>query len=329
MPQLRALGVLPAQLRTQVRRGTWRKVGLGAYAVRPAAAGTPAAVAQHVWGALLAKTVRGTAPATFVAAGRTSAALHGLAVVGGAPDRPELIEIGGRGRHHRRAVLRPSEVVEVCGVLAVGPARSAVDVARQLGWVAGLVTIDSALRAGITRDELGVHLGTGSTRGSGAAWMAVHLAPERDTALESLSWGRVREHQIPAPLFRLVHDPIPEQGLRRALVWQREGVVVILHEELPIAREGAIADPLDRVTEVLRWTLSDLFPDASAAVGDLCRALGRAGWICTEPPDRQTAACRDPSRAVRWQIVPRRWRDHELDVEEWDGPDWDRADLGS
>lgn len=58
------------------------------------------------------------------------------------------------GVKHHLAPYRPSSVVVVDGIRVLGPARTALDIAREHGLRAGVVAIDSARRLGTTLREL-------------------------------------------------------------------------------------------------------------------------------------------------------------------------------
>lgn len=55
---------------------------------------------------------------------------------------------------HHLARFRPEQVVEVNGVRVLDAARTAVDIARRYGVMHGVVACDSAMRGGVTREEL-------------------------------------------------------------------------------------------------------------------------------------------------------------------------------
>jgi hypothetical protein len=76
---------------------------------------------------------------------------------------PELVHVtrphvtGSRtefGVKHHGAVFHPDQVVQIGGIDVLGPARTAVDIAREHGIVAGTVACDSAMRLGVRRPEL-------------------------------------------------------------------------------------------------------------------------------------------------------------------------------
>ncbi|MEJ7795688.1 MAG: type IV toxin-antitoxin system AbiEi family antitoxin domain-containing protein [Nocardioides sp.] len=58
------------------------------------------------------------------------------------------------GIHHHGARYQPGEVVEVAGLFLLAPARTAVDIAREHGYRAGLVAADGAMQLGVTRTQL-------------------------------------------------------------------------------------------------------------------------------------------------------------------------------
>lgn len=58
------------------------------------------------------------------------------------------------GIKHHRAPYVEGDVIEVEGLRLLGPARTALDMAREHGRVAGLAACDAALRRGVSRDEL-------------------------------------------------------------------------------------------------------------------------------------------------------------------------------
>ena len=58
------------------------------------------------------------------------------------------------GVHHHLARFAPEQVGRVDGLEVLDPARTAVDIARDSGFPAGVVACDSAMRLGVTRNEL-------------------------------------------------------------------------------------------------------------------------------------------------------------------------------
>lgn len=65
--------------------------------------------------------------------------------------------LGGRTEHgvdYHPARVPPTEIIELCGHPATSLARTAVDVARELGYLDGLVVADQVLRSGVPRAEM-------------------------------------------------------------------------------------------------------------------------------------------------------------------------------
>jgi hypothetical protein len=160
-----AAGCSERELKTRAgARGDWVVVRRGAYAERPLweRLDEDGRYLLRVRAALLC----GDAPA--VASHTSAAALLGL------PMRPHwrsLVHLtragvtGGRtegGVVHHRAGYDDSDVVTIAGVRTLGPARTALDIARALGFEDGVVAADAALRAGATHEAL--------ERGLGRMW---------------------------------------------------------------------------------------------------------------------------------------------------------------
>lgn len=81
---------------------------------------------------------------------RSAALIHGLPLLDGPPDRPDLTvqprctgDVAGALLH--RASMRPSDIVEIDGVPVLSAARTVVDLARSLSMPAAVVTADAAL----------------------------------------------------------------------------------------------------------------------------------------------------------------------------------------
>lgn len=77
--------------------------------------------------------------------------------------QPEIIHVtrpdvhGSRtmcGVKHHTAVYREDQVVTIGGIDVLEPARTAVDIAREHGYEAGVVACDSAMRLGVSRAQL-------------------------------------------------------------------------------------------------------------------------------------------------------------------------------
>lgn len=134
-------------------------------------------------------------------------------------ERPAFTHVGRPGivgshiRHgvkHHLAPYRPSQVVEVNGVKVLDHARTALDIAREEGYLQGLVAADSALRAGITRADLA------AAAADMANWpnatvvrdVVVSASPSTDSIAETLGRDFVVElgYGVPQPQFGLTAD---------------------------------------------------------------------------------------------------------------------------
>lgn len=125
--------------------------------------------------------------------------------------RPGIV--GSHLRHgvkHHLAPYAPHQVVTVEGVPVLDRARTALDVAREEGYLAGLVAADAALRAGTTRHDLAV------AAEAMRCWPQVTVvrdviasaSPLTDSIAETLGRDFVTElgHGVPQPQFGLTAD---------------------------------------------------------------------------------------------------------------------------
>jgi hypothetical protein len=99
------------------------------------------------------------------------------------------------GVKHHRAPYRTDDVLEVDGLRVLGPARTALDLAREHGRPAGLAGCDAALRQGVSREELSdafsrMHCWPGSTV---MRWCIDHADAGAESYLESLGRELVLE----------------------------------------------------------------------------------------------------------------------------------------
>ena len=114
--------------------------------------------------------------------------------------RPSRGEI--RGAHLHRARLFPGHVQRLGPVLLTAPARTVVDLARELGAEQGIAAADAALRAGLTTPDLlddVLHRSAGWPGLRAAAHAVAHADPRAESALESISRLRTVDAGLPAP----------------------------------------------------------------------------------------------------------------------------------
>jgi len=195
--QVLSAGISPRQLRAGERQLVRVRRGVYTDAARVQAISEGVPLALHVAAARLVSGV------DLVAVGPTAALVHGLPLLGPAPTRLHLAERKEvRPRHHGSSTtLLADEVVEVSGVPAASLARTAVDVARTRGHLAGVVTADAVLARGVPLTALEEVL-SGRDRWPGVrdARSALSFADGRaETALESLGRVRIVEQGLPAP----------------------------------------------------------------------------------------------------------------------------------
>lgn len=251
--QALAAGLEPRQIDRLVRSGAWIVVRRGVYAT------------SALWDTLDEFVERPRLRA--IAASRNMLAPHALshdsaALLHRMPillPKPELVHstrwghLGGRVRHgvkHHQAPFLPEQLVQVDGIWALDRARAAVDVAREHGERHGLVACDSAMRLGVSREDLRAAVGAMScwphvvrTR-----WCVENADAAADSVLESL--GRLL-------VIRLgIGEVEPQFGLTdgRRIVWcdLRVGRHIIELDGRvkyrPAADGGLAADP-----DQVRW----------------------------------------------------------------------------
>lgn len=220
------------EIRHRVRRGAWQRVGRGSYAISPLFEGADAIeqYAVHVRARLMRQR-------RFAVASHGSAAvLHRLETlacdqrhVGVTLTRPHPVSGSYRVGDLRimSAPLTDDDICEIHGVPVTSPARTVIDLSRELPFRAGLVTADSALRVtSMTRDDLQAVL----LRTQG--WPGIHTAMRvttfadglAETPLESLQRANFILYGVPLPRLQVLIGDITLIG-RVDFLWEEEGVV--------------------------------------------------------------------------------------------------------
>lgn len=198
--QLQAAGYSARQLTGEGRR--LLRVRRGVYADRVADDLTPRALAV-----LEVRAARLVSDVDLVAAGATAALVHGLPLLGPPPERSQLVERRqDRPQHHGgSASLGPDEVVDV-GVPVTSLARTAFDVARARGHLAGVLMADAVLAASVRRQALERVLdGRSGWPGAEAARTALSFAePRSESPLESLGRVRFAEQGLAPPALQVL-----------------------------------------------------------------------------------------------------------------------------
>ncbi len=151
------VGMSPEQVDRLVRSGAWIAVRTGVYAERDYVHSLTTHAEQRML-ADRAASLRVGRPHVF---SHHSAAYPLELPVLHEPDPTSHVTHPGLvGTHRRHGIAHhlapyPSEqLCTVAGMRMLGPARTALDITREHGHLAGLVAVDSAMRMGVTRQEL-------------------------------------------------------------------------------------------------------------------------------------------------------------------------------
>jgi hypothetical protein len=203
--RLREQGESTQQIERGARRGDFVRIRPGAY------------LTADEWRSLTPRdrhlvamaAVTETSRRKLLFCGESAAALHGIPLLGGWPNRPHLVDHVG----HRRAALvgvvthrldvPEDDVVDLGGALATSPLRTAFEIAASRGFLAGVVALDHVLgpALGIARMDAEAWLARtrpfrGVRRADAALEIATGLA---QTPLESLSLGQFHSLGFPPP----------------------------------------------------------------------------------------------------------------------------------
>jgi predicted transcriptional regulator of viral defense system len=203
---LLAGGLSRAQIDTAVRRGSLSKLGRGVYA--------DAAVAdqylQAQGGDQLLRVLAGLAVAGpgAVVSHQSAARLYGVDLLGKAGGSITLTGPPARGRHSRpgirlhAACLPQAHVSTAYKFPITTPARTVVDLARELSFRGGVVAADSALHGKLTSEQelTQVIASCRRWRGVARAAAAVDFADNRaESPLESIARIVFHEAGLPPP----------------------------------------------------------------------------------------------------------------------------------
>jgi hypothetical protein len=283
-----------------VRTGDFVRVRYGTYAkasMVAAAAADPALAHALDVASAIARQPRA------VASHQSAAILRGLDLLNGPPARPVCLTVppGARAGSYRQAnvvrhsaALPAAHVTNIFGVPITTAARTAVDIARSGGFMAGVVTADSALhQRWASKTELRRVLEScGGWPGTGNASAVVEFArPQAESVLESCARVMFHERGLPAPelqvaVFGRDGDPIA----RVDFLW-REHSVVAEADGLLKYQSGADAiaelkrDRLLRELglDVIHFTWEELFKQPHRVESRLVAAFERSRRL-RQPP---------------------------------------------
>lgn len=280
------LGLSPGEVRRLLRdKEGWIPLRRGVYTTAEVWQGLDVYVGRPL---LLARAVVMTMRRGWVLSHDSAAHALGMAIL--RPSKP-LVHITRPGwtnawteygvKHHL-ARFAPTQVVEAQGIRALEPARTAVDLAREHGLMAGMVACDSAMRLGVTRQQLtDAYAIMENWPGVKAARRSVALAdPRAETPHESLGRHLVLEAGLGAP-----ETQFPVQT-DRGIFWcdLRVGNHVIETDgriKMRSIENGGVAVDVEQAAwdEKLR----------QRAISDRRLVVSRVVWEDHWPPRRQAA----------------------------------------
>ncbi|UQE74530.1 type IV toxin-antitoxin system AbiEi family antitoxin domain-containing protein [Gordonia sp. PP30] len=188
-------GVTPREFDAAVRAGVLVRVARGVYLDALALRGLPGYRQRQAIYRAKCLAAAAAGPGDRVLSHQSAAALHGLELL--SPDRRCVHAITGHSSHgyvrNRRFLIHAcpvddADIVVIEGVRVTGLARTAADIARSAGFPRALAALDSALHAGVTREELD-ELVKPSRRGAAGARYALRHA-DGLAANPGESWSR-------------------------------------------------------------------------------------------------------------------------------------------
>ena len=210
----------------------------------------------------------------LVAAGATAALVHDLPLLGRPSLRVHLIERKqDRPHHHGCSVTLGSDEVVLVDVPVTALARTAFDVARSRGHLAGVLIVDAVLARGVRREDI-VVAGRQGWPGAEAARTAAAFADGRsESALESLGRVRFTEQGLPPPSLQVLIADEDGPFARVDQCWEEHRTIAEADGALKYATAADLfaekrrEDRLrDAGWEVVRYTWDDALrrPDALA-----------------------------------------------------------------
>jgi hypothetical protein len=233
--QARAAGFTDSAVRHAVAADRWIRLRRGVFVVAQDPPGPPGApvVAKRAEARYAAIAAATSLPRSAISH-RSAAIVHDLPTLGlfGLPcltvPAGTALRLAARAHLHR-AALPLRDVVNIDGVRVTSVARTVVDVAREQGVDAGVVSLDAALRTGSigVRDvdhviNLCRHW-PGLTRAHRALALANPLA---ESPLESVSRIRIAETGLPLPELQTVIGDAEGRFVARVdFYWDEFGVV--------------------------------------------------------------------------------------------------------
>ena len=147
---------------------------------------------------------------TAVLISKSAARVHGLWVIATAEEKIEMAlptnTLPHKDRRHPERIYRKASLPEpvlVDGTRCVSKARAVIDVARYHGFTDGLIAADSALRSGLSREDLKKEFARmGRVRNSRIVRAVIHhTSPLSRSPYESFARALLIEADFPWPMF--------------------------------------------------------------------------------------------------------------------------------
>jgi len=287
-------GFSRGQLRGRVQAGHWCRLRTGVFALAGVVRTADARETHRL------RTAAALAVTTNTWASTTSAGVvHGLEMLREPPlDVIRLARAAtGPGRARRSADLQirtcglpPEHRTVVRGVRTTTAARTAVDLARELPILTGVVAVDSAMRRrGVTVSALDAVLSQlAGWPGTARAASAIQLAdPKAESVLESVSRVELITRGLPPETQCWLAGP--GGAARTDFLWWRRRTIGEADGLAKYEKYGASdRDPLvlekwrhqmldDWGFEVVRWTWAEIRRDPDAVADRVRRAFARSG----------------------------------------------------
>lgn len=306
--QALAAGFSPAQIRTRLRRD-WTAMERGVYVTAEQLAAVRGnRVARH----LLQASARLLTSALGVAAShRTGALVHEFALLGRPPQRPQLTRAprfpgdSSATPSLYVASLAPEDVATRNGLAVTAPARTVCDVARTTVLRSGVVTADSALRAGLDEAALAaaVRACADWPGGRRAAQVAAFADGRADTALESITRFAYDVEGLPPPETQVeIRDPYGRIVGIVDFLWRAQRTVgeadgMLKYDQPQALRFEKLREEHLRACglEVVRNTWDDAWYPASRR--ELARRVRQAFGFAAQRPIVEGVGLRTPSLA--------------------------------
>lgn len=292
-------GMTYKDLRQRLRSGDMTRIRHGAVVTGRIA---PDRRGRHL--ELLAGTLPVLRGDQWVLSHTTAAAVLGLPMMRDGSESIWVTRPPGTGGHRRPQLItrgcgiEPDEIVMVDGMRVTSPERTAIDMAREFGFVTGVTIADAVLALGGSQNRLDQELDRARRRrGNATARRVVSFADGIvESPGESLMRAMLKEKMCaPTSLQVKIYDPYGRFVARSDFGWLEWGVVgeydgpqKYLRDRKPgeslsdvVIREKAReADIRDQSLEVIRFCAADL-RDPEAAAARVRRLLNQRGLLPT------------------------------------------------